>query len=115
MPFRLLSYLAPSVPERLSAVLADHLAASLGADVALTFDDSRSGPRPSQPAVVRSDLDGALRAAVCRSLLRADSSPAVADALAAARLTGSAPVTDDHYGALRAGLADLDPPAVEPA
>lgn len=48
-PLRLLSYLSPSVPERLFVKLAAHLAASLGSHVELDFDASRSGPRPGEP------------------------------------------------------------------
>lgn len=48
MTLRVTSYLAPSLPEHLFAALADHLAATLRTDVELTFDVSRSGPRPGE-------------------------------------------------------------------
>lgn len=45
MTLRVVSYLAPSLPEHLFVALADHLGAALRTEVELTFDVSRSGPR----------------------------------------------------------------------
>ena len=48
MAVRLLSYLAPSVPFELFRVVATHLQRHLGCEVELSFDPSRSGPRPGE-------------------------------------------------------------------
>ena len=48
MTLRVLSYLAPSVPASLFEALATRMGAELGEDVALRFDESRSGPRPGE-------------------------------------------------------------------
>ena len=48
-PLRLRTYLAPSIPASLFEALADHLAASLGCAVDLSFDATRSGPRAGEP------------------------------------------------------------------
>lgn len=41
----MLSYLSPSMPQQLFVALANHLEVSLGTDIELAFDSSRSGPR----------------------------------------------------------------------
>lgn len=46
---RLLTYLAPSIPAGVFEVLATYLSEELRRDVELTFDASRSGPRPGEP------------------------------------------------------------------
>lgn len=48
MAVRLRSYLAPSVPRPLFETLAAYLGTRLHRDVELTFDASRSGPRPGE-------------------------------------------------------------------
>lgn len=48
MTLRLLSYLAPSLPTGLFETIAAWLSSELGSDVELTFDPSRSGPRPRE-------------------------------------------------------------------
>ncbi|WP_370325343.1 phosphate/phosphite/phosphonate ABC transporter substrate-binding protein [Euzebya sp.] len=47
-PLRLLTYLAPSVPATLFTALADHVGGELGCDVEVSYDSSRSGPRPGE-------------------------------------------------------------------
>jgi ABC-type phosphate/phosphonate transport system substrate-binding protein len=46
---RLLTYLAPSLPEGLFDALAHHVADHLGVEVELRCDRTRSGPRPGEP------------------------------------------------------------------
>lgn len=53
MPLRLVSYLAPGVPERLFAVLADHLSVWLDDSIDLVLDASRSGPSPGEERIFR--------------------------------------------------------------
>lgn len=50
---RMVSYLAPGLPERLFAVLADHLARWVDDGVDLILDVSRSGPTPGEERIFR--------------------------------------------------------------
>lgn len=89
MPLRLVSYLAPGVPERLFAVLADHLSRWLDDGVDLILDVSRSGPTPGEERIFRpGGIDLAFVCSTSYVWMRDRPSPAV-------RLAGAAWVPTD--------------------
>jgi ABC-type phosphate/phosphonate transport system substrate-binding protein len=95
-PLHLRSYLAPSVPAALFEALADHLAAALDREVVLTFDASRSGPRPDErDALRRADVDAAFLCATSYVWLSSGPAPEV-------ELVGAAWVPRDPRAAGRA-------------
>lgn len=92
-PLRVLSYLAPSIPEELFELLAGELQAATGAPVDLAFETRVSGPSPEDDpfAARRADL-----AFVC-----APSYPALREAGSPVVLLPAAPVFDDPRAAGR--------------
>ena len=78
MTLRLLTYLAPSVPASLFDALAGHLSEALGVDVELSFDRTRSGPRPGEDEpFTDGDADIAFVCATSYVWLTATPSPVV--------------------------------------
>ena len=48
-PLHIRTFLSPSIPVSLFEALAGHIGRSLGCEVVLSFDETRSGPRPGEP------------------------------------------------------------------
>lgn len=78
MTLRVMSYLAPSLPEHLFVALADHLGEALGTEVELAFDVSRSGPRRGEDEPFgRGDVDVGFLCATSYVWLREPARPSI--------------------------------------
>ncbi len=86
-PLRVLSYLAPSIPEQLFELVAEELRAATGAPVELAFETRVSGPSPEDDPFAADRADLAFVCAPSYPALRASGSPVV--------LLPAAPVFDD--------------------
>jgi ABC-type phosphate/phosphonate transport system substrate-binding protein len=74
-PLRLLSYLAPSIPEGLFELVASAIEAKTGAAVLLDFETSVSGPTPETDPFVSGRADVAFVCGPSYALLRAAGAP----------------------------------------
>lgn len=102
MTLRVVSYLAPSLPDHLFVALADHLGGELRTEVELTFDVSRSGPRRGEDEPFgRGDVDLGFVCATSYVWLREPARPSV-------RLLGAAwAPTDPRAGGRAVYFGDL--------
>ncbi|MGH2365057.1 MAG: phosphate/phosphite/phosphonate ABC transporter substrate-binding protein [Chloroflexota bacterium] len=92
---RVLSYLAPSLPERLFLLLAEHLQRQLGLPVTTRFDSATSGPPVGGPNPLRrGEADLAFMCAPSYLRLRSELPPSV-------DLVPAAPLFDDPRNAGR--------------
>lgn len=74
-PLRLLSYLAPSIPEGLFELVASAIGAKTGVPIELAFEASVSGPTPETDPFVSGRADLAFVCGPSYALLRASGSP----------------------------------------
>jgi phosphonate transport system substrate-binding protein len=76
-PLRVITYLAPSIPERFFRVIADHLGERLGTGAELIVEGRTSGPLPGDDPFHRGEADVGFMCAPSLLLLRAANSPSV--------------------------------------
>jgi len=76
-PLRVITYLAPSIPERFFRVIADHLGELLGNEVELIVEGRRSGPLPGDDPFEHDEADLGFMCAPSLLLLRAVDNPSV--------------------------------------
>jgi phosphonate transport system substrate-binding protein len=76
-PLRVITYLAPSIPNRFFQAIADHLGQRLGSGAELTVDASTSGPLPGDDPFQRNEADVGFMCAPSLVLLRALDHPSV--------------------------------------
>jgi len=76
-PLRVITYLAPSIPERFFQVIADHLGQRLGSWAELTVEARTSGPLPGDDPFRRNEADVGFMCAPSLVLLRATDDPSV--------------------------------------
>lgn len=76
-PLRVMTYLAPSVPERFFRVVADHLGQRLGGGAELIVEARMSGPRLQDDPFQLSEVDVAFMCAPSLVLLRETNNPSV--------------------------------------
>ena len=74
-PLRLLSYLAPSIPEGLFELLAEAIAAGTGRRVTMDFETSVSGPEPETDPFASGRADAAFVCGPSYALLRSAGVP----------------------------------------
>ena len=74
---RVITYLAPSIPERFFRVIADHLGQRLGTGAELIVETGTSGPLPGDDPFERDEADVGLMCAPSLLILRAKKSPSV--------------------------------------
>ncbi|MGE5276827.1 MAG: phosphate/phosphite/phosphonate ABC transporter substrate-binding protein [Acidobacteriota bacterium] len=86
-PLRLLSYLAPSIPEGLFELVADAFRARIGVPVRLAFETSVSGPAPESDPFAQDRADVAFVCSPSYPLLKRAGSPVT--------LLPAAPVFED--------------------
>ena len=88
-PLRVITYLAPSIPERFFRVITSHLAQSLGGGAELTIEGRTSGPLPGDDPFEQDEADVGFMCAPSLLLLRAANQPSV-------ELLRVAPVWEDE-------------------
>jgi phosphonate transport system substrate-binding protein len=76
-PLKVVTYLAPSIPERFFRVIADHVGQKLGIGAVLTIEQRTSGPLPGDDPFERDEADLGFMCAPSLVLLRAASNPSV--------------------------------------
>ncbi len=76
-PLRIITYLAPSIPERFFRVIADHLGRRLGGGAELTVEPRMSGPRRQDDPFELDQVDVGFMCAPSLVLLRAADNPSV--------------------------------------
>jgi phosphonate transport system substrate-binding protein len=74
---RVITYLAPSIPERFFRVIADHLGQRLGTGAELTVEAGTSGPLPGDDPFERNEADVGFMCAPSLLILRAKTTPSV--------------------------------------
>ena len=74
-PLRVITYLAPSIPERFFRVIADHLGQHLGGGAELTVEGRTSGPLPGDDPFEYDEADLGFMCAPSLLLLRAANNP----------------------------------------
>ncbi len=76
-PLRVITYLAPSIPERFFRVIADHLGRCLGRRAELTVEPRMSGPRRQDDPFELDQVDVGFMCAPSLVLLRTADNPSV--------------------------------------
>jgi len=76
-PLRVITYLAPSIPERFFRVIADHLGRCLGGGAELTVEPRMSGPRRQDDPFELGQADVGFMCAPSLVLLRTADNPSV--------------------------------------
>ena len=76
-PLRVITYLAPSIPERFYRVIADHLGGRLGGGAELTVEPRMSGPRGQDDPFELGQADVGFMCAPSLVLLRTADNPSV--------------------------------------
>jgi phosphonate transport system substrate-binding protein len=76
-PLRVITYLAPSIPERFFRVIADHLGERLGRGAELIVEGRTSGPLPGDDPFQRGEADVGFMCAPSLLLLRAATTPSI--------------------------------------
>ncbi|MGH2774539.1 MAG: PhnD/SsuA/transferrin family substrate-binding protein [Actinomycetota bacterium] len=76
-PLRVITYLAPSIPERFFRVIADYLGRRLGGGAELTVEPRMSGPRRQDDPFELNEMDVGFMCAPSLVLLRTADSPSV--------------------------------------
>lgn len=76
-PLQVITYLAPSIPERFFRVIADHLGQHLGNGAELVDEGRTSGPLPGDDPFERAEADVGFMCAPSLLLLRAVNHPSV--------------------------------------
>ena len=74
---RVITYLAPSIPERFFRAIADHLGQRLGTGAELTVEAGTSGPLPGDDPFERGEADVGFMCAPSLLILRAKRNPSV--------------------------------------
>jgi len=76
-PLRVITYLAPSIPERFFRVIAHHLGQRLGTGAELVVEAGTSGPLPGDDPFERNEADVGFMCAPSLLILRAKRNPSV--------------------------------------
>jgi phosphonate transport system substrate-binding protein len=100
-PLRVITYLAPSIPERFFRLITSHLAQCLGGGAELTVEGRTSGPLPGDDPFERDEADLGFMCAPSLLLLRVVDNPSV-------ELLPVAPVwTDERANGLPVYFSDV--------